>query len=77
MRRLRRTVDSGRVVPAKTKTRPRPVWETLKSGAKRHSGGKWFAAPYQSGWYFYTRTFDNNLGPFKTFEEGLEVWRED
>ena len=57
------------------KTQDLPDWMTLKSGAIRHKDGKWYAGQYADGWFFYNRTFDGNLGPFKSFEEGLKTWK--
>jgi hypothetical protein len=48
----------------------------LKSGVLVHRGGKWYASLYGTGWFFYKATLDGQLGPFKTFEEGLKVWKE-
>lgn len=50
-------------------------WETLKSGAMKHCDGEWWASSYLDGWFFYNRSFDNILGPFKTFEDGLKKWK--
>ena len=49
-------------------------WTITKSGAKAHSSGHWWACAYVDGWFFYNRTFLDNLGPYKTFEAGLKDW---
>ena len=51
-----------------------PEWSVLKSGAMKHRDGKWYASPYSTGWFFYTGAFDGNLGPYKSFEDGLKEW---
>lgn len=51
-----------------------PEWITLQSGVLRHCDEKWYASAYPTGWYFYTSSYDNNLGPFKSFEDGLKKW---
>jgi hypothetical protein len=61
--------------PKKGKKQDLPEWMTLKSGAIRHKDGKWYCGQYADGWFFYTKTFDNNLGPFKSLEEGLKHWK--
>lgn len=61
-------------------------WETLKSGARK-GPGNWFASQYSTGWYFVfsdtTASYNpksklsgefKQLGPFKTFAEGLTEW---
>lgn len=48
-------------------------WETLKSGTLRN--GNWHARPYATGWFFYNTTYTKQIGPFDTFEEGLEKWK--
>lgn len=49
-------------------------WESLKSGAMKHSSG-WYANEYLNGWYFYTNSVEVTLGPYKTFQEGLKDWK--
>lgn len=48
-------------------------WEALKSGGYRN--GKWYSAPYVTGWYFFAYGGLPNMGPYKTFEEGLKEWK--
>lgn len=58
-------------------------WEILKSGARKGPNG-WTAALYSTGWYFThfevvvgekdSTISDRYLGPFKTFEIGLEKY---
>lgn len=50
-------------------------WAVLKSGAMKHRDGKWYASPFLDGWFFYSNPPDKNLGPFKSFEDGLKVWK--
>ncbi len=51
-----------------------PEWEAMKSGTFHHAKSGWYGKEYLSGWYFYTPNHDN-LGPFKTFEDGLKEWK--
>ena len=59
----------------KKKSKETAEWTSLKSGAMKHLDGKWYASLYSDGWYFYNTAFDNILGPYKTFEEGLKSWK--
>lgn len=59
---------------AKKSTSNNNEWEMMKSGVLKHCEGIWFANQYCTGWYFYTRSFDNNLGPFSSFEAGFKEW---
>ena len=52
-----------------------PEWEVCKSGAYKHKDGVWYAGAYLSGWFFYTGSFTNNMGPFNTMEEGFAAWK--
>jgi hypothetical protein len=57
------------------KLKEAPEWMALKSGAMKHRDGVWYAFPFLDGWFFYTNPPDKNLGPFKSFEDGLRVWK--
>jgi len=52
-----------------------PEWEVTKSGAYKHKDGVWYAGAYLSGWFFYTGSFTNNMGPYNTMEEGFAAWK--
>lgn len=49
-----------------------PEWTVLKSGAMKHKDGVWYASPYAPGWFFYNNTFNDSIGPYKSFEDGLK-----
>lgn len=50
-------------------------WEVMKSGVFKHKEENWYAGQYLNGWYFYTYSFTNNLGPYVTFELGVKDWK--
>jgi phage terminase large subunit-like protein len=43
----------------------------MKSGAVRN--GHWYASQYPTGWYIVSADHEN-MGPFKSFEEGRKAW---
>jgi hypothetical protein len=51
-----------------------PEWQGRKDGGYYHPKTGWFATPYMTGWYFYTKIAENH-GPYKTFEDGLKEWK--
>jgi hypothetical protein len=48
-------------------------WRVLKNGTLRKN--KWCARNYLEGWFLYTTSMDNVLGPYDSLKEGLLDWR--
>jgi len=56
----------------KTTQNVNETWEATKSGG--YKLGNWYASPYITGWYFVSANHVN-MGPYKSFEDGLKEWK--